>query len=206
MAQALPSFVISQTCSHFIFNLGCRSNPHSCFIMAKAMAIASAKSKSRGNTNANSKNSSSSRQEGKAEGKAKGGRQKGKAKGKGRRSPGPTPGEVQLLFHDAVERRAAAADNSCAATPASRRSSSCAATPAGERPPGGHWLHAVDGDKAQLMKRTRSWLIMTCTELGYDLSTWSKADLAELLHLQFTEGESPVASAIRLANRARSVA
>ena len=199
MAQALPSFVISQTCSHFIFNLGCRSNPHSCFIMAKAMAIASAKSKSRGNTNANSKNSSSSRQEGKAEGKAKGGRQKGKATGKGRRSPGPTLGEAQLVFHDAVERRAAAADNSCAATPASRRSSSCAATPAGERPPGGHWLHAVGGDKAQLLKQSRSWLMMTCTEPGLNVLTWTKADLAEVLSLQFCEGKSPSESAMRLA-------
>jgi hypothetical protein len=141
--------------------------------------------------------------QGKAKGKAKGNLHKGKAKGKGRHSP--SLGVGQLRFHDAVERRAAAADNSCAATPASRRSSSCAATPAGERPPGGHWLHAVGGDKAQLMKQSRSWLILTCIELGFDLSSWTKADLAEVLHLQFSEGESSAARAMRL-DRARSAA
>ena len=183
--------VISQTCSHFTFNLGCRSNSNSCFGMAKATTVAGAKNKD--NVNANSKDSSSSRQQGKAKRKAK-----SEAKGKGRHSPGIAAGQRRAKKDEGRP------------TPAHPRSqtnarSSCAATPEDQRPPGGHWLHAVGGDKAQLLKQSRSWLMMTCTELGLNVLAWTKADLAEVLSLQFCEGQSPSESAMRLAG-ARSFA
>jgi len=149
--------------------------------MAKAMDFAGAKINAKGKANANGKNSTSSKQQGQAEGKAK-----VTPSGKGGQSQGLAAG--QRRAREAKEgklcRNASWAAPAAVAAVPQRQHDSTRWTIAG-----GHWLHAVGGEKAQLMKQSRSWMMMTCTELGLN-GVGTKSELAAAL----SESLSPPAS------------
>jgi hypothetical protein len=138
------------------------------------MYFAGAKSNAKGKANANSKNSTSSKQQGQAEGKAKvtpsgkDGQSQGVATAK-RRARETKEGKL-------CRNASRAAPAAAAAVPQRQLCNSCARWTI----TGGQWLHAVGGEKAQLMKQSRSWMMMTCSELGLN-GEGTKSELAAAL-------------------------